>query len=101
MFRAIDPGQKSCNENVDVSDLLLDGARIAHGGLLINSTMGGNVGPDVYSVNFMKAGISVSVSPAWLCLIQSLKQRSDTRTTRNQLVIISKDGGVHSVFRIQ
>jgi hypothetical protein len=68
----IDPGQKSCNENVDVSDLLLDGARIAHGGLLINATMGGNVGPDVYSVNFMRAGISVHgghevmIHEAWL-----------------------------------
>lgn len=67
VFRAIDPGQKSCNENIDVSDLLLDGARIAHGCLLINSTMGGNVGPDVYSVNFMKAGISVSGGPAVPC----------------------------------
>lgn len=70
--KLIDPNQKACNEDVDVVDILFDCTRIADGALLINATMGGNVGPDIYAVNFLTAGISihggheVMIHEAWL-----------------------------------
>ena len=68
----IDPGQKACTENVDIVDILFDCSRVAWGALSINYTMGANVGPDMYMVNFVKAGVSihggheVMVHEAWL-----------------------------------
>ena len=68
---AVDPQQKSCNENVGVEDLMLDGARVANGARL-NDTMGGNLGPDLFFVNFVDAGLTlnggheVMLHEAWL-----------------------------------
>ena len=70
--KQLDKKQKSCNENVDIVDLLLDGSRIAYGGIQINATMGANVGPDMYFVNWIGAGLSVNgghevmLHQAWL-----------------------------------
>ena len=70
--KQVDKKQKSCNENVDIVDLLLDGSRIAYGGIQINATMGANVGPDIYIVNWIGAGLSVNgghevmLHQAWL-----------------------------------
>jgi hypothetical protein len=55
-----DPRQKSCNENVGVEDLMLDGQLVAKGGLEINATMGGNVGPDIFFIGFQHAGLTVN-----------------------------------------
>ena len=55
-----DHGQKSCNANVGIEDLLVDGGNgTALGGILLNQTMGGNVGPDLYVVGFNRSGITV------------------------------------------
>ena len=70
--KMIDKKQKSCNENVDIVDLLIDGSRIAYGGIQINSTMGANVGPDIYLINWIGAGFTVNggheamLHQAWL-----------------------------------
>jgi hypothetical protein len=55
-----DPKQKSCNENVGIEDLMLDGQLVAKGGLEINATMGGNVGPDIFFIGFQHAGLTVN-----------------------------------------
>lgn len=52
--------QKSCNENIGVEDIMFDGAKVAHGGLLINATMGANAGPDLFFINFNHSGITVN-----------------------------------------
>jgi|EP01047_Picozoa_sp_COSAG01_P030965 hypothetical protein len=57
--RAVDPKQKSCNENVGVEDILFDCGRRAWGGLQVNATMGANIGPDIYFVNFLHAGLTI------------------------------------------
>ena len=56
---AFDPQQKSCNENVGVEDLMLDGSRVANG-VRVNDTMGGNLGPDLFFVNFADAGLALN-----------------------------------------
>ena len=58
--KAVDPGQKSCNEDIYLSELLLDGGMVAAGCVQINATMGGNVGPDVYFLHFAKTGAEVN-----------------------------------------
>jgi hypothetical protein len=57
--RAADPKQKSCNENVNIEDVFFDCNRRAWGGLQINATMGANIGPDIYFLNFMHAGLTL------------------------------------------
>ena len=57
--RAADPKQKSCNENVNIEDVFFDCSRRAWGGLQINATMGANVGPDIYFLNFIHAGLTL------------------------------------------
>eukprot|EP01048_Picozoa_sp_COSAG05_P014322 COSAG05_NODE_1610_length_4408_cov_4.339290_3_plen_320_part_00 len=57
--RAIDRKQKSCNEKVGIEDIFFDSQHRAAGGLQINATMGANVGPDIYFLNFLKAGLSI------------------------------------------
>jgi hypothetical protein len=57
--RAVDPKQKSCNENVGIEDVFFDCSRRAWGGLQINATMGANIGPDIYFLNFMHAGLTI------------------------------------------
>ena len=52
--------QKSCNENVGFEDLTIDGNRVAYGGLSINATMGANVGPDMFFINFVASGVRVN-----------------------------------------
>ena len=38
---------------------MLDGSHVAAGGLLISTTMGANVGPDIFVVGFALNGIAV------------------------------------------
>lgn len=57
--RAVDPKQKSCNENVGIEDVFFDCGRRAWGGLQVNATMGANIGPDIYFLNFMHAGLTL------------------------------------------
>lgn len=54
------PKQKSCNENIGIEDLMLDGSLRAHGGIQVNATMGANVGPDMFFVGFRVAGITIN-----------------------------------------
>ena len=39
---------------------MLDGQLVARGGLEINATMGGNVGPDNFFIGFAHAGLTVN-----------------------------------------
>lgn len=63
--------QHSCNENIGFEDLFFDGSLVAKGGLEINATMGGNVGPDIFFVHFGQVGLTlrggheVMVHQAW------------------------------------
>lgn len=73
----------SCNEDVNIVNLLLDGSRVAYGGLSINATMGANVGPDIFVINFVNAGISVNgghevmIHESWLgALYYSAKNKT-------------------------
>jgi len=52
--------QGSCNENIGFEDLMLDCQGYAAGGLVINTTMGANVGPRIFVLGFLVAGISVN-----------------------------------------
>jgi hypothetical protein len=62
----------SCNEDISIEDLFFDGSHRAYGCLQISNTMGANVGPDIYALNFQHAGITVHggheamVHEAWL-----------------------------------
>ncbi len=52
-------GQGSCNEDVGVEGVFFDGAQVAAGGLRVSTTMGANVGPQVFVLNFTAAGIQI------------------------------------------
>eukprot|EP00039_Didymoeca_costata_P003178 m.65778 g.65778 ORF g.65778 m.65778 type:complete len:527 (+) comp11761_c0_seq1:96-1676(+) len=52
--------QKSTNENIGIEDIMLDGSGVAYGALQINATMGGNVGPDMFFINFNMRGLEVN-----------------------------------------
>lgn len=52
--------QKSCNEKIGIEDLFFDGDLRAKGGVQINATMGGNLGPDLYFIHFDQAGLTVN-----------------------------------------
>lgn len=57
--KAVNPKQKSCNEKVGIEDVFFDCGRRAWGGLQINATMGANIGPDIYFLNFIHAGLTL------------------------------------------
>jgi len=52
--------QKSCSEDFNLDNLLLDGRHTAYGLVQINSVMGGSVGPDIYFVGFTHAGLTLN-----------------------------------------
>lgn len=58
--KRLDPKQKSCNENIGLEDLTIDANRRAYGGVSINATMGANVGPDIFIINFIHSGLTVN-----------------------------------------
>lgn len=55
-----DNRQHSCNERIGIEDLFFDGDLRAKGGVQINSTMGGNLGPDLFFIHFDQAGLTVN-----------------------------------------
>ena len=54
----------NCNQDVDLSHLTVDAARIAYGGILVNHTMSVNIGPATMVVGFTGVGISLEGSGA-------------------------------------
>lgn len=103
--RWIDPKQKSCNENVDIVDILFDCTRVAWGGLSINSTMGANIGPDMYFVNFIKAGVTVNgghevmLHEAWLgATFYSTKNHTQSEAGSTAIEILGNDHIVSDVI---
>lgn len=62
----------SCNEDISIEDIFFDGSHRAYGCLQISNTMGANVGPNIYVLNFVRAGITVHggheamIHEAWL-----------------------------------
>lgn len=63
--------QKSCNENIAIQDIMLDGKQRAGGGIRINYTMGAVLGPDIFYLGFTHAGVTVQsghevmISESW------------------------------------
>lgn len=55
-----DNKQHSCTERVGIEDLFFDGDLRAKGGVQINATMGGNLGPDLFFIHFNQAGLTVN-----------------------------------------
>lgn len=87
-----DNGQGSCNENVGFEDLMFDGSGVARGGLLINATMGGNAGPDLFFIRFNHSGITVNgghevmIHQSWFgCDYYSAKDINRTGSTAIEL----------------
>jgi hypothetical protein len=58
--QVIDKKQKACNENIGIEDLFFDCQRVAWGGLQVNATMGSNIGPDIYFLNFIGEGLRIN-----------------------------------------
>jgi hypothetical protein len=51
--------QGSCNENVGLTEVMLDCQQVCAGGLAIYTTMGANVGPQMFFLGFTQNGINV------------------------------------------
>jgi len=49
----------SCNEDVSLEDLFLDGNQVAAGCVRFTAVIGVNAGPDIFCVNFTTAGIDI------------------------------------------
>ena len=49
----------SCNENIDLEDLLLDGSQVAAGCARFTAVIGVNAGPDIFCMNFTQVGIDI------------------------------------------
>eukprot|EP00054_Salpingoeca_dolichothecata_P013636 m.76163 g.76163 ORF g.76163 m.76163 type:complete len:496 (+) comp20579_c0_seq5:184-1671(+) len=85
--------QKSCNQNVGLSDLMLDCQHYAAGGLFIGATMGANVGPQMFFLNFNEAGIQVigghevMIHETWLGEYLYSDPRSHSPTSLNATAI--------------
>ena len=64
--------QKSCNENIEISNLMLDCKHIAYGGLHVINSMGTIIGPQIFILGFNSAGITINggheamIFNAWL-----------------------------------
>ena len=62
----------SCNENIDLEDLLLDGSQVAAGCMRFTAVIGVNAGPDIFCVNYtsvgvdMEAGHEVELHESWI-----------------------------------
>lgn len=65
-------GQGSCNEDASFEGLFLDANQVAAGGLRVSATMGANVGPQMFFLNFTTSGIQldggheVMIHETWL-----------------------------------
>eukprot|EP01084_Bolivina_argentea_P248866 416385_1 len=64
--------QKSCNENIGIENMMLDCKNICGTALLVQTTMGTVIGPQIFVLGFQTAGIRISggheamIFNAWL-----------------------------------
>ena len=65
-------GQGSCNEFINLSEMMFDASHIAAGGIKVSKVMGTTIGPSVFFTGFnsvglqINAGHEVMLSEAWL-----------------------------------
>jgi hypothetical protein len=65
-------GQGSCNEFINLSEMMFDASHVAAGGVKVSKVMGTTVGPSVFFTGFnliglqINAGHEVMLSEAWL-----------------------------------
>jgi len=92
-------GQGSCNEDAGFEGLFLDGNQVAAGGLRISATMGANVGPQMFFLNFTTAGIQldggheVMIHETWIgeFLYSDKRKENGTASTAIGILINGND----------
>eukprot|EP01084_Bolivina_argentea_P105539 188987_1 len=53
-------GQKSCNENIGIQNIMFDSKRIVYGNIHIIHTIGAVIGPQMFFLGFLGAGITIT-----------------------------------------
>ena len=86
--KVVVPGQKVCNENVNVQNVMVDAMHVAKGCIEVNSTMGGSLGPDLFLYGFREGGLTLNgghemmLHESWLAAYYY----DDRRKTNSSLV---------------
>lgn len=97
--------QASCNEFINLGDLLFDASHVAAGGVRVSNTMGATIGPSVFFIGFRNAGVRVDsghevmIQQAWFAEYfwsgGAPKDRSASRSIGVQL-----DGNDHILTNV-
>jgi hypothetical protein len=104
--KACQNGQGSCNENAGFEGVFFDSNQIASGGLRISATMGANVGPQCFFLNFTTSGVQldggheVMVHESWFgeFLYSDSRKENGTASTAIAVLINGNDHIVSNVI---
>ena len=96
---ACNNSQKSCNQDLGFEGLFIDGMQVAAGGISISDTMGANIGPQMFILNFTSVGILLAgghegmIHETWLgeWMYDSKNKESGPASTATGILITGND----------